>query len=109
MSETEIIKLFHEGFSCSQIAAMGGHTAQYVHRTVVGSWQREKAEADAFKEPTKAQEKAQKARRSIPDATVRRIRAANGRMSVADTAKAYGVSTATVRRIWTGESYKEVK
>ena len=31
-----------------------------------------------------------------------------GRMRVADTARAYGVSKTTVMRIWKGESYKEV-
>lgn len=104
MSDAEIIKLFREGLSCSQIAAKAGHPPAYVHRIIVGSW----SDADACKEPTKAKGAAG-TRRNIPDETVRRIRSAKGRMNASDTARAYGVSKTSVRRIWIGETHKEVK
>lgn len=96
MSDAEMVRLFHDGLSCSEIAQRAGRTMAYVHHVIVGSW-------TACEEAPKRD-----GRRVIPDETVRRIKASKDRMGVTEAARAYGVSPVAVRRIWSGKTYKEV-
>lgn len=100
MSDLDVIALFRKGLSCSQIAATMQQPPESVHRIVVGSWSSDTED----EKPHKAGR-----RKTIPDETVRRIRAAKDKLCIAEAARAYGVSTATVSRIWRGETRNEVQ
>ena len=106
MTDETILELFSQGHSCSAIAAASGILSEdHVRGVIVGKWHRDKSESGDAR-MTVSPKNGRKA--ALPPETVRRIRKAMGRMRVADTARAYGVSKTTVMRIWRGESYKEV-
>ena len=105
MSDEEILDLFHRGLSCTQIALVAKRTPGYVHGLIVRTWRQDKEGV------SRAQKKPEPVvhRKHVPPELARRILAAKGHMPVKAATIEFNVSDSTVRRIWSGESHKEVQ
>lgn len=104
MNDSDILDLFQRGLSCSQIAQIAGRTPGYVHGLIVRTWRQDKEGV------SRAREKPEPVvqRRHVPPELARQIKAAKGQMPVKAATIEFNVSDSTVRRIWSGESHKEV-
>ena len=100
-----IMQLFAHGMPPSRIDRTLKLPSESARKAIVGAWLAEKE----GRESRKPEKPRVPQKRRFSTEVVKAVRAADGELSVKQAAITYGVSESTVRRIWNGELYREVK